>query len=80
MLNGEAGTLSEAVLCYQHGKPLICLATSGGWSSRLQQFALDDGAYLDNRKLMKITYAKSPKEAVHLAIQLAGTVPLPTKI
>jgi uncharacterized protein (TIGR00725 family) len=80
MLHGEVGTLSEAVLAYQHGKPLIALSMTGGWANRLQQTALDGGAYLDERHLMHITYAPSPSEAVKQALQLVGTVPAPPKI
>jgi uncharacterized protein (TIGR00725 family) len=80
MLHGEVGTLSEAVLSYQHGKPLVALESSGGWARRLQQTALEEGLYLDERRLMKINYASTPAEAVTLALQLIGTVPLPPKI
>jgi uncharacterized protein (TIGR00725 family) len=80
MLHGEVGTLSEAVLAYQHGKPLVALASSGGWAQRLQAAALDEGAYLDERHLMKITYVKTPEEAVKAAFSLVGTVPSPAKL
>lgn len=80
MLHGEVGTLSEAVLSYQHGKPLVALATSGGWANRLQTTAYENGAYLDERRLMKISYAASPEEAVSMAFKMAGTVPAPSKI
>jgi uncharacterized protein (TIGR00725 family) len=80
MIHGEVGTLSEAILSYQHGKPLVALASTGGWSNRLQQTALEDGKYLDERHLMEITYAQTPQEAVSAAIKLIGTVPVPAKI
>jgi uncharacterized protein (TIGR00725 family) len=80
MLHGEVGTLSEAVLSYHHGKPLVALSTSGGWASRLQKTALEDGAYLDDRHLMRITYASTPTEAVEQALKLIGTVPSPPKV
>jgi uncharacterized protein (TIGR00725 family) len=80
MLHGEVGTLSEAVLSYQHGKPLVTLVPTGGWASRLQTAALDQGAYLDERRLMQITYAQTPVEAVEAAFELIGTVPPPSKI
>lgn len=80
MLHGEVGTLSEAVLSYQHGKPLIALASTGGWAQRLQTTALEDGAYLDERRLMHITYAQTPSDAVDVAFSLIGSVPTPSKI
>ena len=80
MLQGEVGTLSEAILSYQHGKPLVALATTGGWAERLQSAALESGAYLDERKLMQISYAQSPEEAVRLAFERIGSVPPPSKI
>jgi uncharacterized protein (TIGR00725 family) len=80
MLHGEVGTLSEAVLSYQHGKPLVALVPTGGWASRLQTAALEDGAYLDDRHLVRITYAQTPAEAVKAAFELIGTVPPPSKI
>jgi uncharacterized protein (TIGR00725 family) len=80
MLHGEVGTLSEAVLAYQHGKPLVALASTGGWANRLQTAALEDGAYLDERHLMKISYVQTPEEAVKTAFALVGSVSTPSKI
>ncbi|MEA4907682.1 MAG: TIGR00725 family protein [Chloroflexi bacterium] len=80
MLHGEVGTLSEAVLAYQHGRPLVALSSSGGWAERLRQAALEDGAYLDARQLMQIHYAETPEEAVRLAFELVGSVSPPAKI
>jgi uncharacterized protein (TIGR00725 family) len=80
MLHGEVGTLSEAVLAYQHGKPLVALASTGGWANRLQTAALEDGAYLDERHLMKISYVQTPEEAVKTAFALVGSVSAPSKI
>src|SRR5690606_13689961 len=79
-LQGEVGTVSEIVLAYQHGKPVVALATTGGWASRLRDTALEDGAYLDGRHLVELRYAAEPAEAVKLAIALIGTVPPPGKI
>jgi hypothetical protein len=80
MLHGEVGTLSEAVLSYQHGKPLVALKPTGGWAERLQTTALNEGAYLDERRLMEIKYAETPEEAVNFAFESIGTVPTPSKI
>ena len=80
MLHGEVGTLSEAVLAYQHGKPLVALESSGGWSAHLKEAAFYGGAYLDERQLMHIHYAKTASEAVLQAFALIGSVPKPAKI
>jgi uncharacterized protein (TIGR00725 family) len=80
MIHGEVGTLAEAVLSYQHGKPLVALVSSGGWAARLQQTALENGAYLDERHIMKIHYADSPEKAVETAFELIGTIQPPQKI
>ena len=80
MLHGEVGTLSEAVLSYQHGKPLVVLKTTGGWAERLQNTALEEGAYLDERHLMRIKYVETPEEAVNFAFVSIGTVQAPAKI
>ncbi len=80
MLNGEVGTLEEAILSYQHGIPLVAIRTTGGWAERLQTAALNDGQHLDQRQLMTITYADTAADAVKHAFALIGTVPPPSKI
>lgn len=80
MLHGEVGTLSEAILAYQHGKPLIALKTTGGWAERLQTTALEEGAYLDERHLMRINYVETPDDAVNFAFKLIGTIQAPDKL
>ena len=55
---GKAGTLSEIALAWKLGKPVIALATTGGWAHRLAGEAIDDrphGVVLD---------ARSPAEAI----------------
>lgn len=80
MLHGEVGTLSEVVLSYQHGKPLVAIRSTGGWAERLETAVLEKGAYLDSRKLMKIIYVDTPIRAVEAAYELIGSIPMPTKI
>jgi uncharacterized protein (TIGR00725 family) len=80
MVSGEVGTLAEAVLAYQHGKPLVAVATTGGWAERLRTAALEDGRYLDGRRLMEIAYADTAEAAVELAFARIGTVPRPGKV
>jgi len=80
MISGEVGTLAEAVLAYQHGKPLVAVASTGGWAERLRTAALEDGRYLDGRRLMEITYAETAGEAVEAAFARIGSVPRPGRI
>ena len=80
MLSGEVGTLAEAVLAYQHGKPLVAVASTGGWAERLRTAALEDGRYLDGRRLMEIGYADTAEEAVDAAFARIGSVPRPGPI
>lgn len=64
-LQGGSGTLTEIAIAYQANIPVVVIAGSGGWSERLA------GQYLDDRKRIKIEVAKTPKEAVTLAIKLS---------
>ena len=80
MVSGEVGTLAEAVLSYQHGKPLVALASTGGWAERLRSTALEDGRYFDGRRLMELQYAETAEEAVELAFARIGSVPRPGNI
>jgi len=80
MLHGEIGTLSEVVFSYQHAVPVVSLENTGGWAKRLKDTALEDGAYLDTRQIMKVQYAREPKIAVQMAIESVGTLKKPDKI
>jgi uncharacterized protein (TIGR00725 family) len=64
-INGGSGTLTEIAIAYQANIPVVALNNTGGWSEKLS------GQYLDDRKRIKIESAKSPKEAVLMAIKLA---------
>jgi uncharacterized protein (TIGR00725 family) len=66
LVGGGSGTLSEAALAWQHGKPLVALAPSGGWAERLAGTALDD------RRSDRVLAAATPAEAVRLALAAAG--------
>lgn len=58
MVSGAAGTLSEAALAWQLGKPLCALASSGGWSQRLA------GQAIDGRARPPIHRADTPDEVL----------------
>jgi hypothetical protein len=64
-ISGGSGTLNEIAVAYQANIPIVVLKGSGGWSDKLA------GIYLDARKRVKIEVAKTPKEAVEMAIRLA---------
>lgn len=65
LVGGGAGTLQEAAIAYQAGIPIVALQGTGGWADKLA------GEYLDHRKLVRIHAAKTPSEAVSIAIELA---------
>ncbi len=62
LVGGGAGTLSEAALAWQHGRPLVALATTGGWAARLA------GEVIDGRRPDPVIEARSPAEAVAAAL------------
>ena len=62
-IGGGAGTLQEITVAYRNKKPVIILENSGGWSEKIQE------EYLDERRTVQIKRAKSPEEAVKLAIK-----------
>lgn len=65
IISGGSGTLTEAAIAYQSNIPIIAIVKTGGWADQLA------GKYIDSRKRLKVMSAKTPKEAVDLAIKLA---------
>lgn len=65
IISGGSGTLTEAAIAYQLNIPIVALVGSGGWTDKLAS------KYIDARKRLKIVPAKTPKQAVNLAIKLA---------
>ena len=61
-ISGGSGTLTEIAIAYQSNIPVIVLSGTGGWADKL------DNTYLDARDRLKILGAKTPEEAVSLAI------------
>jgi len=57
-INGGSGTLMEITMAYQASIPIVVMNSSGGWSEKLQN------QFLDERKKILITSAKTAKEAV----------------
>lgn len=58
LCGGGTGTLSEAALAWQLGRPLCALATSGGWAAELA------GRTLDHRRTDRIESFCDPAAAV----------------
>lgn len=73
MIGGGVGTLNELTAAYAAGTPVVIVSGSGGWADRITE-VLIDGAYLDERRLIEISLAVSPAEAVELALR-RGQVP-----
>lgn len=67
MLSGGAGTLTEVAIAYQMNTPIVALAGTGGWADKLA------GEYMDVRQRVKILNAKTPQEAVDMAIEACAT-------
>ncbi len=63
---GSAGTLSEMAIAWFSDKPLIALASSGGWAGELA------GRKLDNRRSDEVFSAKTPEEAVEIVFRELG--------
>lgn len=66
VVGGGAGTLSEVAVAWQLGKPLLALATSGGWARQLA------GGRVDDWRSDRIVSAASAEEAVATAWEMAG--------
>ncbi|AUX46987.1 DNA-binding protein [Sorangium cellulosum] len=66
IVDGGAGTLSEIAIAWQLGKPLLALATSGGWAQQLA------GARVDERRPDEIVAVASAEQAVDKAWKIAG--------
>jgi uncharacterized protein (TIGR00725 family) len=70
MMGGGAGTLSEAALAWQLGRPVVALRDSGGWAERLA------GEAIDARRSDVVAIADDPAALVTRALELvaAGAV------
>ncbi len=65
-IGGGSGTLTEMAIAYQANIPIICISGYPGWSKKMAN------KYFDERKRLKCLEAKTPKEAVELAISRAN--------
>lgn len=67
-INGGSGTLTEMLVAYQAGIPIVALKGSGGWSDKMA------GKYFDGRKRIEVKSANSPREAVSKAVELVNSI------
>jgi hypothetical protein len=63
---GSAGTLSEMAIAWFSDRPIIALASSGGWASKLA------GKKIDDRRSDEVHRANTSQEAVQMAFDLIG--------
>ena len=63
IISGGSGTLTEAAIAYQSNIPIVALVGSGGWADKLA------GEYIDERKRVMVEGAKTPEEAVQMAVR-----------
>ena len=66
VVGGGTGTLVEACVAYEKGKPIVALTGTGGTADKIAD------TYLDDRKTVRVLAASSPKDAVDQAIGLAS--------
>src|SRR6266581_867048 len=69
MISGGIGTLNELNVAYED-KPTVVLEGTGGWSDRIRDIAYE-GKHLDEAGINEIRFAKTPAEAVDIALSLA---------
>jgi hypothetical protein len=62
-IGGGSGTANEIFMAYQADIPVIALTGFGGWAAELA------GKYVDERKRRRVLAAKTPEEAVRLALE-----------
>ncbi|MHA1577415.1 MAG: TIGR00725 family protein [Candidatus Thorarchaeota archaeon] len=62
-IDGSAGTLSEIAIAWFSDKPIVALASSGGWAEKLA------GIQIDERRTDVVFSADSPKEALDIVFR-----------
>ncbi|GAA1705619.1 hypothetical protein GCM10009808_24500 [Microbacterium sediminicola] len=70
MVGGGVGTLNEVTIAYDSGVPLIVVEGSTGWADRLRS-TIDEGIWLDDRRVTPLSFASDPAEAVEIALTRA---------
>lgn len=62
-IGGGSGTLQEIATAYRNKKIIVAIKGIPGWANELA------GTYLDDRKIIKISFAKSSVDAFKLLLQ-----------
>lgn len=62
-ISGGSGTLTEILIAYQAGIPIITVDKFNGWAKKVSN------TYIDERKRLKCISASTPKEALQKAIR-----------
>jgi uncharacterized protein (TIGR00725 family) len=70
MISGGIGTLNELTVAYEN-KPTVVLEGTGGWADRIRSVAYEGGKHLEEAGIAELRYARTPREAVDLALELA---------
>jgi len=63
-ISGGSGTLTEIAIAYQANIPIIAITGTDGWSDKLAN------EFLDSRKRVLVTAAKTPQEAVDTCLEI----------
>ncbi|NHJ14842.1 MAG: TIGR00725 family protein [Candidatus Thorarchaeota archaeon] len=63
-IGGSAGTLSEMAIAWFSDKPVIALATTGGWATKLA------GTRIDDRRSDTVISVDTAKEAIDKVMQV----------
>ncbi len=70
MIGGGVGTLNEVTIAYDSGVPVVVLEGTTGWADKLRA-ALEEGRWLDERRVVAISFAQTPEDAVVAALERA---------
>ncbi|MFT4124594.1 MAG: TIGR00725 family protein [Microbacteriaceae bacterium] len=70
-IGGGVGTLNELTMAYDARRPIVVVEGTTGWSDRLRA-ALVDGAYLDDRRVVAVSFVDTADAAVRLALERAA--------
>ena len=71
VIGGSSGTLIETLVGYLLGKSIVVIEETGLTTENIKKI-IDAEHYLDDKKLVKINFAKTAKDAVSMAIENIG--------
>jgi uncharacterized protein (TIGR00725 family) len=71
MVGGGVGTLNEVTIAVDSGVPVVVVEGTTGWADRLRG-ALVDGQWMDDRRVVAISFRSDPASAVRLALDRAA--------